>query len=88
MLRIKENHESSRSKTRFDLHEIFGSSDDQRTNRENELNRLVFKRILSQGNFQNVLNTHHIKNKRVYLLYCKKMLMRLNRPDIIDSLEC
>jgi hypothetical protein len=75
-----------KSKTRFHLVELFGSgANNPRLERENELNRRVLKRLLAR-NYDNILTNKHIRNKRLYLLFCKKMLLRLNKPELIDRL--
>ena len=75
-----------KSKTRFHLVELFGSGENEQEKLENELNRKVLKRLLVR-NYDNILINKHIRNKRLYLLFCKKMLLRLNRPELIDRLE-
>ena len=52
---------------------------------ENELNRRVLKRLLNR-NYDNILTNKHIRNKRLYLMFCKKMMLRLNKPQLIDRL--
>ena len=66
--------------------ELFGSGSTPRLERENQLNRRVLKRLLAR-NYDNILINKHIRNKRLYLLFCKKMLLRLNKPELIDRLE-
>lgn len=85
--RLKQFMEKlGQSKTRFDLVELFGECEDKVTNEQNRVNRLMLKRELGH-NFKNVLRNKHIRNKKLYLMYCKKVIYRLDHPTLLDRLE-
>lgn len=77
----------SRSQTRFDLVRLFGPNPWNPTvNSQNALNRAILLRQL-HCNYENVLSNKNIQNKRVYLLFCKKVMLRLSQPEVIDRME-
>jgi hypothetical protein len=79
-------HDEGRSKTRFDLEELFGLCENDRVkNLQNHLNRTALLRILN-NNYENILTNQHIVNKKTYLLFCKKLILRLREPHLIDRL--
>lgn len=70
-------NDEGRSKTRFDLEELFGLCEtDRLKNLQNHLNRTALLRILN-NNYENILTNQHIVNKKTYLLFCKKLILRL-----------
>ena len=65
---------------------MFGESKDSEINSQNNLNRDILRKLLTR-NYDNILRNKHIRNKKLYLLFCKKIIMRLDHPSIIDRLE-
>ena len=67
--------------------ELFGiNEEDLEINKENEINRQVVRRVLHR-NYDNVLANTHIQHKRLYLMFSKKVLLRLNQPNLIGNIE-
>jgi hypothetical protein len=52
---------------------------------ENRVNRQVLRRLLIR-NFDNILSNTHIQHKRIYMLFSKKMLLRLNEPRLVGNI--
>jgi hypothetical protein len=75
-----------KAKTRFDLLKLFGRDTNREIDRQNGLNRRILKRLLDH-NYENILRNNHIYNKRMYLLFCKKVSLRLSEPAVMDRLE-
>lgn len=75
-----------KAKTRFDLLRLFGRDSNREIDRQNRLNRRILKRLLDR-NYDNILRNNHIYNKRMYLLFCKKVSLRLSEPAVMDRLE-
>lgn len=44
---------------------------------------MVLKRFLIK-NYDNILSNMHIKEKRMYLVFCKKIMMALNVPELFS----
>lgn len=53
--------------------------------KENEINRQVLRRLLVR-NYDNILSNSHIQHKRIYMLFSKKMLLRLNEPRLVGNI--
>ena len=75
-----------KAKTRFDLLKLFGRDANREIDRQNRLNRRILKRLLDR-NYDNILRNNHIYNNRMYLLFCKKVSLRLSEPAVMDRLE-
>ena len=62
------------------------NEENEEVNRENEINRQVLRRVLHR-NYENVLANTHIQHKRLYLMFSKKVLLRLHQPNLIGNIE-
>ena len=45
----------------------------------------MLRRVLHR-NYENVLANTHIQHKRLYLMFSKKVLLRLNQPTLIGNI--
>ena len=62
------------------------NNEDEKKNIENEMNRKILNKLLIR-NYDNILSNSHIQHKRIYILFSKKMLLRLNEPKLVGNIE-